>query len=254
MGGPHPAYVRPPATLRLSESALFLDLDGTLLTLAPSPAAVTVDAALRALLENLARRCGGALALVSGRSIATLDALLDPLKLPAAGVHGFERRNASGPLAARELPERSLEEARRQMARWVQAYPRLILEDKGCALALHYRYLPSLEPALIHGVTDLVARQRGLKAQRGTMVVEIVPDGIDKGTAISEFMSEAPFRNRRPLYAGDDLTDEPAFERVNTAGGISIVVGAADPTAARTRLGSVAELRDWLQGLLRGPE
>ena len=252
VGGQDPVCTRLPPMLPLAECALFLDFDGTLLGIGPSPDAVTVDAALRTLLADLSRRCGGALALVSGRRIAALDALLDPLKLAAAGVHGFERRNASGMIATPEPPDRrSLEDARRRMERWVQAYPRLILEDKEFSLALHYRALPSLEPGLVEAVTDMVAHKRGLKVQRGAMVVEIVPEGADKGAAITEFMGETPFRGRQPVYAGDDLTDEPAFERVNSAGGVSIGVGVAAPTAARTRLGSVAELRAWLQRLLQ---
>jgi trehalose 6-phosphate phosphatase len=237
--------------LRAARTALFLDVDGTLLGIESSPDAVTIDGALRVLLGNLARRFGGALALVSGRSIAVLDALLDPLELPMAGVHGFERRNASGTVATRASPERGgLDEARREMERWVQAYPRLILEDKVCALALHYRQLPQLEPALVDAVSGIAARRQGLKVQRGAMVVEIVPDGIDKATAIAEFMGEPPFHGRQPVYAGDDLTDEAAFKWVNAAGGISIAIGDCGPTAARSRLGSVEALRRWLLGLL----
>ena len=251
VGGTDPASRRPPERLRAAETALFLDVDGTLLSIESSPDAVTIDGALRALLGNLARRLGGALALVSGRSIAALDALLDPLRLPVAGVHGFERRNASGTVATRASPQRrSLDEARRQMERWVQAYPRLILEDKVCALALHYRQLPQLEPALVDAVGGIAAHRQGLRVQRGAMVVEIMPAGVDKATAIAEFMAEPPFRGRQPVYAGDDLTDEPAFQWVNAAGGISIAVGDTDPTAARSRLGSVEALRRWLRRLL----
>jgi trehalose 6-phosphate phosphatase len=253
VGGPIPAAERPPAVLSVGKSAFFLDLDGTLLRFAPRPDAVSVDAGLRELLESLRLRSRGALALVSGRSIASLDSLLAPLTLPAAGLHGFERRDAAGTLTRYQPPDRRLlDDARRQMEQWVRAHPRLMLEDKGCALALHYRRVPKLGPEVVNGVIAIGARVRGsgLAVQRGHMVVELTPTGVNKGSAVAAFMSEAPFAGRQPLYAGDDLTDESAFEWVNAAGGVSVAVNCSRPTAARTRLDSVDEVRAWLRALL----
>jgi trehalose 6-phosphate phosphatase len=253
VGGPGPAAARPPYALPVGKCAFFLDLDGTLLEFATRPDAVSVDAGLRALLEELRSRSGGALALVSGRSIATLDALLAPLRLPAAGLHGFERRDAAGVVRTHPPPDRRrLEEARRQMEQWVRTHPRLVLEDKGFALALHYRRVPKLESAVVEAVIAIAARVRGsgLAVQRGHMVVELAPAGVNKGSAVAAFMAEPPFAGRRPLCAGDDLTDEPAFEWVNAAGGVSVAVSAARPTAARTHLNSVDEVRAWLRALL----
>jgi trehalose 6-phosphate phosphatase len=251
VGGPSPAGTRPPANLRAAECAFFLDLDGTLVTLAPSPGAVTVDPALPTLLAELAHRSDGALALVSGRRIATLDALLAPLRLPAAGVHGFERRDSAGGLTTRAPPERRvLDDVWWQLQRWVRAYPSLVLEDKVWALALHYRQAPRLESAVVNAMTAVAAHLPGLRIQRGNMVVELVPARVDKATVVAEFMCEPPFRGRRPVYAGDDLTDEPAFEWVNAAGGLSVAVGEAPQTAARTRLDTVAEVRAWLHALV----
>jgi trehalose 6-phosphate phosphatase len=256
-GGPVPAAARPPPALPVEQCAFFLDLDGTLVDFATRPDAVSVDVELRKLLEKLRLRSGGALALVSGRSIATLDALFAPLRLPAAGLHGFERRNAAGVLSTHPPPNRRmLDEARRQMEQWVRTHPRLMLEDKGAALALHYRRVPTLESAVVNAVIAIGARARGsgLHVQRGHMVIELAPAGVNKGSAVAAFMAEAPFAGRRPLCAGDDLTDEPAFEWVNAAGGVSVAVNTARPTAARTRLDSVDEVRAWLRALLGSAE
>lgn len=255
-GGPVPAVARPPQALRLDGCALFLDLDGTLLELAPRPDAVRVEAALLELLRALLRRTGGAVALVSGRSIATLDTLLAPLRLPLSGLHGFERRDTSAIPVPRQRPgPEVLHEARHLMAQWLANEPRLVIEDKDLALALHYRQAPHLEAELVSAVTAIATRPgSGLRAQRGRMVVELTPDTVNKATAVAEFMQEEPFRGRRPVYVGDDLTDEPAFEWVNAAGGISVAVDVAPPTSARTHLGSVREVRAWLRALLDAAE
>jgi trehalose 6-phosphate phosphatase len=257
LGGPVPAAARPPSTLPVGKCAFFLDLDGTLIEFATRPDAVRVDGGLRALLEELRGRSGGALALVSGRSIATLDALFAPLRLPAAGLHGFERRNAAGALSTHQPPDRRmLDDARRQLEQWVRTHPRLMLEDKGATLALHYRRVPKLESAVVNAVIAIGARVRGggLQVQRGHMVVELVPAGVNKASAVAAFMAEAPFAGRRPLCVGDDLTDEPAFEWVNAAGGVSVAVNTARPTAARTRLNSVEAVHGWLRALLESGE
>ena len=255
-GGLVPAAARSPQVLPLDGCALFLDLDGTLLELAPHPDAVSVEPQLLELLRALMRRTGGALALVSGRSIATLDTLLQPLKLPVSGLHGFERRDAHATLVHRERPGLTvLQEARHLMAEWVTKEPRLVLEDKGLALALHYRQAPQLESEVVSAVTAIAARAgSGLRAQRGRLVIELTPGTQSKATAIAEFMSEAPFRGRLPVYVGDDRTDEPAFEWVNAAGGISVGVDVTPPTSARTHLGSVMEARAWLRALLDAAE
>jgi trehalose 6-phosphate phosphatase len=257
VGGPIPAAARPPAALRVENCAFFLDVDGTLLEFSPRPDAVSADAALRELLERLRLRSGGALALVSGRSIATLDSMFAPLRLPAAGLHGFEHRNAAGVLTMQQPPVRHmLDDARRQMEQWVRTHPQLMLEDKGSALALHYRRVPKLESAVVDAVLAIAQRVRGsgLQVQRGHMVVELTPAGVSKASAVAAFMAEAPFAGRQPLFAGDDLTDEPAFEWVNEAGGMSVAVSTDRPTAARTHLDSVDEVRGWLAALLEGGE
>jgi trehalose 6-phosphate phosphatase len=255
-GSAHPAVRAPPAHLPADRWAVFLDLDGTLIEYAHEPGAVIVDAQLLELLRGLALHTGGATAVVSGREIATLDALLAPLRLPASGLHGFERRSAAGVLSRHAQPgARALAEARRLLASVAAQDERLRLEDKGFALALHYRMISSLEPAVLSGVREIAARvEDELELRRGFMVVELAPRGISKAIAVSEFMAEQPFRGRLPLFVGDDLTDEPAFEWVNAAGGASVVVNASRPTAALAQLPSVTEVRLWLQGLFAGRE
>jgi trehalose 6-phosphate phosphatase len=236
----------------LARYALFLDLDGTLIDFAPRPEAVRADPGLLSLLRALSERSGGALALVTGRSIASLDAVTAPERFCASGLHGFERRDDRGVSQQHAAPPAaSLEAIRALMHSWVSAHPRLLLEDKGVALALHYRGAPELgefvERAL-GALPDL--GPEGLRIQHGHMVAEVVPGSVNKGTALAEFMRDAPFRDRLPLYVGDDLTDEPAFHWVNLAGGVSVVVNPGRPSAASASLGGVAAVRDWLSGLL----
>jgi trehalose 6-phosphate phosphatase len=232
----------------LSSVALFIDVDGTLLEIAPTPLAVRVDPELTDLLRALFLGTSGALALVSGRSIAEMDALFVPLTLSAAGLHGFERRGASGSYDYRRLPAAAvLERARRTMLELANQHPGLLVEDKRFALALHYRRAPHLESVVVRAMTQIAASVRPeFELQMGKMVAELRPAGATKGAAVGEFMSEHPFRGRVPIYIGDDLTDESAFEWVNGAGGLSIAVNVSGATAARERLPSVSAVRAWL--------
>jgi trehalose 6-phosphate phosphatase len=238
--------------MRPADHAFFLDVDGTLLELAETPDAVIVEPGLLELLRALSLRSRGAVAFVSGRSIATLDSLFQPLLLPAAGLHGFERRDASGAYCRHTLPPgQALAQARESMQKIVARNSGLLLEDKRFALALHYRHAPSLEHAI---VTEVEAMARdiapALEVQRGRMVVELRPASASKATAVAEFMREPPFAGRRPICLGDDLTDECAYEWVNSVGGISIAVGVTRRTLARAHLRSVRAARMWLARLL----
>lgn len=232
----------------LAAAALFIDVDGTLLEIAATPLAVRVEPELTALLRSLLLVTGGALALVSGRSIAEIDGLFLPLELPAAGLHGFERRGASGSYECRRLPAASvLEQARSALLELANQHPGLLVEDKRYSLALHYRRVPQLEGLVVRTMTDIAASVRPeLELQMGKMVAELRPAGSTKGAAVGEFMSESPFRGRLPIYIGDDLTDESAFEWVNGVGGLSIAVNVGGATAARERLPNVSAVRAWL--------
>lgn len=241
--------------LTLSALALFLDVDGTLLEIAARPQAVSVPDDLRNLLGALHRDSGGAVALVSGRAIGDLDALFAPLTLPTAGLHGFEHRAAAGGCRRRSLPSKAaLESARDAMLHLAHQHAGLLVEDKRFALALHYRGAPHLEDAAVNAMQDVVARIGDeLELQRGKMVVELRPAGATKAKAVAAFLEEAPFADRLPIFIGDDLTDEPAFELVNARQGLSVVVGASRPSAARAHLPDVAAVRAWLALLKREP-
>jgi len=232
--------------------ALFLDIDGTLLDLAPTPESVRVDAGISALLPALAERLDGAIALITGRSMADADRLFRGLSLPIAGQHGLERRAANGSLH-RHLPTLfGLQRLRRDLGKFVARHDGLMLEDKGATLALHYRQAPRLAShvhrTLRSHLAAALANETGWKLQPGKGVLEVKPDGRDKGTVILEYMEEAPFASRLPVFVGDDKTDEYGFVAVTIAGGWAVKVGRGT-TSANYRLPNVAAVRKWLSAL-----
>jgi len=226
--------------------ALFLDIDGTLLTHAETPDAVYVDDALRELLERLQLQNGGALALVSGRAIADVDALFAPLVLPVAGQHGVEWRDAAGNVHHLPFPEEHLRQVAQRFAAFKARHPGIVFEDKGHNLALHYRLAPQLErevrTLVEHAVADL---GENFELQAGKLVYELKPGGHDKGTAIEAFLSTAPFEARTPVFIGDDLTDEYGFATVQRLGGHAVKVGEGE-SVAEWRLADVEAVRAWL--------
>ncbi len=225
---------------------MFLDVDGTLLDITERPLATRVDPDLRRLLRELFEVTGGAMALISGRSVADIDRLFASSRFCVAGQHGGERRDAAGRLHRRQLPDARLRKAVDQLRRMVAEHPGLVLEEKGMSLALHYRLAPDLG-AQVGDVMRGLLEDRGeeFEVQAGKMVFEIKPGGRDKGTAIVEFMEEKPFRGRLPVFIGDDLTDEFGFELVNRTGGYSVKVGGG-MSAARVRFADARAVRAWL--------
>ena len=217
-------------------AALFLDVDGTLVPIEAHPQAVSIDAGLRDLLGRLSSANQGALALISGRSIADIDALFLPATFAVAGQHGAERRGANGVLHSHAPPSARLLQPAEELRALVRRHPGLLLEEKGASLALHYRAAPVLGD-LVDRETRRIGEALGedFERQAGKFVVEIKPSGRDKGTAIAAFMAEAPFAGRTPVFVGDDLTDELGFAYVNTRGGMSVKVGPGD-TCAQARL------------------
>ena len=238
------------------EAALLIDVDGTLLEIAPRPELVTVPSGLPDLLQLLAGERGGTLALISGRPIADLDRLLRPWQGAAAGLHGIERRTAAGDWAASGDSEAdraaaaALERLRPELAALAEQQLGIWLEDKGRTLALHYRAAPEAGAAIRDAATRLL-REHGdvLRLIPGKMVVEFQPRHHGKGSAIAAFMEEPPFRGRVPVFLGDDTTDEEGFAEVNRRGGISIRVGPPiGGSAAIYELPSVTAALDWLAG------
>jgi trehalose 6-phosphate phosphatase len=246
---PGPLESAPPVHPR-APWCLFLDVDGTLLDIAPTPDAVDVDARLLELLPRLERACGGAIALITGRSIAAVDALFDPLRLPVAGVHGFERQNAQGQVFRPRFVGEGLGCLRSEIALLAQSLRGVLLEDKGCAFALHYRQAPALEETIRLRLEPLVsAAQPAFELLEGDHVFEIKPVEHDKSTAIEAFMQEEPFTGRTPVFIGDDTTDLDGFAAMKRFSGLAIAVGSR--IAGENRLSGPRHVRDWLQGLLR---
>jgi trehalose 6-phosphate phosphatase len=227
--------------------ALFLDVDGTLLEVAATPESVYVSEGLKVLLNELSDRLDGALALISGRTIEDLDRLFAPLRFCASGVHGAERREANGRIVRAAIEHGNLREAHGELSSFVQAHEGLLLEDKSFALALHYRLAPHLEEA-VHTMMQSIVERLGCEyvLQPGKRVFEIRPAAWSKGTAVRSFLQEAPFAGRAPVYIGDDVTDEHAFEAVNDLEGLSVRVGNPMATQAKYRLPHVAGVHTWL--------
>ena len=233
--------------------ALFLDVDGTLLDIADHPDAVRTTPRLKLLLRRARLELGGAVALVSGRAIADLDRLFAPLELPTAGLHGIERRAADGTVYFSADLEDRLHDVKRDLMRFVSSHAGLLLEDKGAALALHYRNAPSLKDEAETEIRRAAhAAGDGFHVQSGKMVFELKPAGQDKGTSVVHFMDEPPFQGRMPVFIGDDVTDEDGFAAVNRLGGASIRVGDDQPTEAGYQVASVEALLDWLESSLLG--
>lgn len=239
------ATQRQPPPSPADDWALFLDVDGCLLDFSDTPDGVIVPPGLPARLDALAQRLGGALALVSGRTLAGLDRLFAPLHLPAAGLHGLERRHDGIHVASPAAPV-ALAAVRDEALRLAVRHPGAVVEDKGAAIALHWRIAPQAAAELAAFAAEAVHRLPGYRLQHGNQVVELRPASADKGDAIAAFLDEAPFRGRLPVFAGDDLTDEHGFGIVNARGGVSVLVGAREPSAARWHLHDPAAVHEWL--------
>lgn len=227
--------------------ALFLDFDGTMVDIAPQPHAVEVPKLLVGMLRDVLDYLGGAVAVISGRPIEQIDSFLAPLRLPVAGVHGAERRTATGEtLLLGTHPLGRLEDAAHALA---ARHAGLLVESKRGSLALHYRMAPELEDLCVQVMHDAVAASPGMTLLRGKMVVEAKPGGASKGRAIEEFLREAPFTGRTPVFIGDDITDEVGFSTVQRLGGLGIKVGEG-ATVAWRRLDDPSALRRELEAAM----
>jgi trehalose 6-phosphate phosphatase len=234
---------RPPP-LSLARVSLFLDLDGTLAPIELRPEAVGPAPRRTALLRRLGDGLSGRLAVVSGRNLESIDAILDAAVPSAAGVHGLERRRGGGEIL-RSAPHPGLGEAKAALERFAATTPGVLVEDKGLAVTVHYRLAPQFGADALR-LADGLARELGLSLQTGDMVAELKTPGADKGDALKAFMAEAPFAGAKPVFIGDDVTDEDGFKAAHELGGFGVLVGTPRETIAEYRLNDVDDVLDWL--------
>jgi trehalose 6-phosphate phosphatase len=247
---PHDPLPPPPLPDASARWAIFLDVDGTLLDFADDPLAVRPDAALLGLLHALHRRLDGALALVSGRELIDLDRLFAASHWAAAGLHGLQLRHADG--SRRDFAVAPAQQAHMRDAAHTLAarFDGVQLEDKHAAIALHCRRAPAQLPALHEAAIAVMTHLPGYELQPGNLVLEFKPAGMDKGRAVLELLQRAPFAGRRPVYLGDDLTDEHAFASINARHGLSVRIGMREPSLAAFTLPGPAAAEAWLTRVL----
>lgn len=223
--------------------ALFLDLDGTLIDIAERPDAVEVPPGLIAALTAVEAWLGGALAIVSGRPMADLDRLLAPLSVARAAEHGAVLRYGGQTMVtARKLPPDWIVRIRQEM----QAWPGVLLEEKSCSVAVHYRQCPEYAGAVEQLLRKLVQRDLGFEVLSARMAFEIRDSSVHKGRAVAEFMKLLPFSDRLPVFVGDDVTDEDGFREARAQGGMGLHV--------KTTFGnSPAHVRAWLNEFSDAP-
>ncbi|KRC10085.1 hypothetical protein ASE11_22325 [Hydrogenophaga sp. Root209] len=231
-------------------SALFLDFDGTLADLAHRPDAVDVPGDLARLLDRLHGQLNGALAVVTGRAREDIEPMLSPWRWPAAFEHGALRISAHGDVSAHRPQglDRAIAAAQHLSGR----HTGLLLEIKQTSMALHFRLAPSLETLCVQTLSRAIENENGLQLLRGKAVIEVKSVGVNKGLAIQAFMNEAPFAGRRPVFAGDDVTDEAGFAVVQRLGGAGIKVGAGTSIALH-RCDNPQALRAWLTEATQTP-
>lgn len=240
----------PEPPVALAKPALFLDLDGVLAPLAPTPDAVGPDDRRTDVLKRLTDRLDGRVAIVSGRTLGEIDRISDGAARAASGVHGLQRRRGDGSFANR-TPDPAVRRVVAAFDAFAADRPGVIVEDKELSAGLHYRQAPGVSAEALALATSL-AQETGLALQPGSMVLELKTPGTDKGAALTAFMAEAPFRGAVPIMVGDDLTDEHGFEAAEALGGFGVLVGPERPTAARYRLEDVAAVLDWLDQIEGG--
>lgn len=211
---------------RLDEIAILLDIDGTLLELMPTPREVWVPPGLARTLNGLVAATSGALALVSGRSLNDIDLIFAPDRFSAIGGHGAEMRlNLEGEPAS--LAPLLDQELKRRLAAIARISPGILLEDKGYSLALHYRLAPHAKEAIeaAIGVIRADMPDESIEVLPGKCVFEIKPVGFTKAHGVRALMQQAPFAGRRPIFIGDDVTDESVFAIMPEMQGLAFSVG-----------------------------
>lgn len=241
-----PLPVLPP----LDRCALLFDIDGTLLDLAPTPDAVVVPKGLRSALQRLFELSGGALAFVSGRSIVDIDRIFAPMVLPAVGGHGAEMRVSPTSQACAIGAQPMSRELKRRFASIGDMSDRILIEDKGYSIAIHFRQAQEFEEAIFARVTAIRSdlSEAPIDVLPGKRVVEIKPSGFSKASGVRELMKNAPFKERRPVFFGDDVTDDSVFAIMPDLAGLSFSVGRKGRGVAG-QFGRPRDVRRWLTEL-----
>ncbi|ACL55264.1 trehalose-phosphatase [Methylobacterium nodulans] len=239
--------------------ALFLDFDGTLVDIAPRPDQVVVPAELPAALATLRGRLGGALAIVTGRPIATIDGFLAPERFDVGGLHGVEMRRGDRVAGCEPSAHPTLRAGVARLQDQTAPLEAVLIEDKGCSVAVHWRLATPTDARKAQDAVERLAADLGsaYRLQLGKAVGEILPATATKGHAIRAFQEDAPYAGRRAVFFGDDLTDEKAFATVNADGGVSVRIGGGE-TIAQHRLAQPEDVRDlilrWAGGAPVDPE
>lgn len=236
----------PPPALEAGVVSLFLDLDGTIVEIASRPDDVGPDQDRSRLLISLGQALDGRIAVLTGRTLADADHILNGAVIPTAAVHGLVRRTADGVIEAAP-PARGIELARSSLTALAARIEGLLLEDKGLSLALHYRQAPQAQ-AIVLEETRRIAAETGLTVQDGAMVSELRTPGPNKGDSLAFFATLPAFTGFRPIMVGDDLTDEHAFAEAEARDGYGVLVGPPRPTQARFGLPNVDAVMAWLAG------
>ena len=252
-GGKGPKLAASELAQRLAECAFLLDIDGTLLDLAPTPREVWVPPGLRETLSRLRERASGALALVSGRSLNDIDLIFAPEVFPAVGGHGAEMRISIDDEAVATHAPPMDKELKRRLAAIAKLSPGILLEDKGYSLALHYRLAPHAEKAIYEAVALIRSEmpEAPIEVLPGKCVCEIKQYGFDKATGVRELITRQPFRDRCPVFIGDDVTDESVFAIMPNLGGLAFSVGRRVQGVAG-HFDEPRDVRAWLTRLIEG--
>jgi trehalose 6-phosphate phosphatase len=248
-----PQLVASELARRLDDCAILLDIDGTLLDLAPTPREVWVPPGLLETLNGLLEKTSGALALVSGRSLNDIDLIFAPAQFPAVGGHGAEMRLATDSEAVATHAPPMDKELKRRLAAIAKLSPGILLEDKGYSLALHYRLAPHAEKAIFEAVSLIRADlpNAPIEIMPGKCVCEIKPSGFNKASGVVELMTHEPFRGRRPIFIGDDVTDESVFAIMPDLGGLAFSVGRRAAGVA-DHFDEPRDVREFLARLIDG--
>ena len=231
-----------------ADLAILLDIDGTILEIAPTPQQVVVPAMLRKALTRLGELTEGALALVSGRALDDLDRLFAPLRLPAVAGHGAEFRLLAGTGTNYRRVAPLDPSLKKKFLALAEIGPGVTVEDKDYAVAVHYRLAPEKESTLHEAVDAICADQPSIEILPGKSVIEIKAAGFSKATGVRKLMTSPPFAGRRPIFIGDDTTDEYVFAIMPEFDGLAFAVGES-AAEVDGRFDGPTAVRDWLAAL-----